>query len=191
MIPAGVYPLPGWFETAGFSAILAGFQRGEEGTLRLTEESMSMSLPSGPTGPGSSPRRTQQRWVSFDEAKARLSGRTAVVIDADTESSGRIFVSLGTAGAKVRIARRVLQGLTLVSEVQPDFVLLGTHLPDGDSAQLVARLKAGDGPRPIVVALAPGPSRAIRRRFLAAGADVFLCKPIDVHLFAQQLAREL
>ena len=36
-----------------------------------------------------------------------------------------------------------------------------------------------------------GPSRAIRRRFLAAGCDALLAKPIDVHLFAQQLAREL
>jgi DNA-binding response OmpR family regulator len=152
---------------------------------------MSTSLPSGPTGPSSRPRRTQQRWVSFDEAKARLGGRTAVMIDVDTESSGRVFVSLDTAGAKVRLARRLLQGLALVEQVQPDFVLLGTHLPDGDSAALVARLKSGDGPRPIVVALSPGPSRAIRRRFLAAGADVFLCKPIDVQLFAQQLAREL
>ena len=152
---------------------------------------MSISLPSRPASPGNPPRRTQQRWVSFDEARARLSGRTAVVIDVDTEASGRIFVSLGKAGANVRIARRVLQGMTLVDEVKPDFVLLATHLTDGDSAELVARLKAGDGPRPIVVALSPGPSRAIRRRFLAAGADVLLSKPIDVHLFAQQLAREL
>lgn len=152
---------------------------------------MSISPPSRLASPGNPPRRTQQRWVSFDEAKARLTGRKAVVIDVDTESSGRVFVSLNNAGAQVRIARRVLQGLTLVEEVKPDFVLLGTHLPDGDSAELVTRLKASGGPRPVVIALSPGPSRAIRRRFLAAGADVFLCKPIDVHLFAQQLAREL
>jgi DNA-binding response OmpR family regulator len=151
---------------------------------------MSISLPSSPSGSGPPPRRTQQRWVSFDEARARLGALTAVVIDADTESSGRVFVSLGKAGASVRLARRVLQGLTLVDEVRPDLVLLGTHLPDGDSADLVGRLKAVAGP-PLVVALAPGPSRAVRRRFLAAGCDALLCKPIDVHLFAQQLAREL
>lgn len=152
---------------------------------------MSISLPAHPASPSNPPRRTQQRWVSFDEARARLAGLGAVIIDADTESSGRVFVSLGKAGAQVRIARRVPQGLTLVDEVKPGLVLLGTHLPDGDSAEIVAHLKRGDGPKPLVVALSPTASRAIRRRFLAAGCDAFLAKPIDVHLFAQQLAREL
>lgn len=152
---------------------------------------MSISLPAQPASPPQPARRTQQRWVSFDEARAKLSGLTAVVIDGDAESSGRVFVSLGKAGANVRIARRVLQGSTLVDEVKPGLVLLATHLTDGDSAEIVARLKSGAGPHPLVVGLSPGPSRAIRRRFLAAGCDALLSKPIDVHLFAQQLAREL
>ena len=74
---------------------------------------------------------------------------------------------------------------------EPDLVIVSTTLPDADACALCTRLTAPGEPRRLVVALAPRDSRSERRRFLGAGCAGFLCKPIDVRLFAQDLARAL
>ena len=56
---------------------------------------------------------------------------------------------------------------------------------------LLSSLKSLARPAMRLVALSESGGRSERRRFLAAGCDAVMCKPIDVRLFAQQLAREL
>jgi CheY-like chemotaxis protein len=157
---------------------------------------MSIALPSRPEGPSDGapngyPRQRPVRWVSFGEARARLQGLTAVVLDPDVEASGRIFISLGQAGMNVRLARRFVLGLNLIDEVKPDLLIAATRLTDGDVLQLFTRLRAEAVRCPQLVALGGANNRLERRRFLAAGSDAFLVKPIDVRLFCQELAREL
>jgi CheY-like chemotaxis protein len=135
-------------------------------------------------------RQRPTRWVSFGEARQLLQGKTAVVLDPDVEASGRIFISLGQAGVNARLARRFALGLRLLDEVKPDLLIAATRLPDGDVLQLFTRLRAV-ARCPLLVALGNGNHRIERRRFQTAGCDAFLGKPIDVRLFAQELAREL
>jgi two-component system, cell cycle response regulator DivK len=137
------------------------------------------------------PARRVGKWVSFAEARQRLRALDAVVIDADVEVGGRIFVSLGQAGANVRLARGFVQGCQLIDEVRPHIVLLATRLPDGDAHALAQRLKSATGKVPMVVALGTPEGRGDRKRFIEVGCDAFLRKPIDVHLFALELARQL
>jgi two-component system cell cycle response regulator DivK len=137
------------------------------------------------------PARRVGKWVSFAEARQRLRGLDAVVLDADVEAGGRIFVSLGQAGAKVRLARGLVAGCKLIDEVKPHIVLIATRLLDGDAFALAQRLKAGSGKVPLVVALGTPDGRGDRKRFMEAGCDAFLRKPVDVQLFALELARQL
>jgi CheY-like chemotaxis protein len=137
------------------------------------------------------PDQRAVRWVSFPEARERLQGLTAVVLDADVESSGRIFVSLGQVGMQVRLARRFVPGLQLLDEVKPDFLLAATRLSDGDVLELFRRLTRESPRPPRLVALSGRAGRLPERRFLAAGCEIFIRKPIDVRLFAQELARQL
>ena len=137
------------------------------------------------------PARRVGKWVSFAEARQRLRALDAVVIDAEVETAGRIFVSMGQAGANVRLARGLVTGCKLIDEVQPHIVLLATRLPDGDAYELALRLKAANGKVPMVVAIGTLDGRGDRKRFLDIGCDAFLRKPIDVHLFALELARQL
>ena len=158
------------------------------------------SLPSptaAPTGgPSSTPASPAVRrlgdWVSFAEARERLHGVRVLVLDPDTEAAGKIFVSLGQVGANVRIARRAVQVQPLLLELQPELVIVGTNLPDGDAVALCAALTADTSDRrPQVVALSARNTRSERKRFVAAGCAGLVSKPIDVRLFAQELAREL
>jgi two-component system cell cycle response regulator DivK len=137
------------------------------------------------------PARRVGKWVSFAEARQRLRALDAVVIDTDVEAGGRIFVSLGQAGANVRLARGFVAGCKLIDEVRPHIVLLATRLPDGDAHALAQRLKSATGKVPLVVALGAADGRGDRKRFLEVGCDAFLRKPVDVHLFALELARQL
>src|SRR5262245_59368784 len=82
------------------------------------------------------PPRRAGKWVSFAAARPRLQALDAVVLDADVEAGGRIFVSLGQAGANVRLARGFVAGCQLIDLVRPHIVLLATWLPDGDAQAL-------------------------------------------------------
>jgi two-component system cell cycle response regulator DivK len=137
-------------------------------------------------------RRRLNDWVSFAEARELLSGLSVLVFDADTEASGRIFISLGQVGASVRLARRTIQGMRMMEELHPGLIIVSTTMPDADGLTLVRQLAAWAGPRGTrLVALGVRNTRSERRRFMGASCDGFVGKPVDVRLFAQELAREL
>jgi CheY-like chemotaxis protein len=135
--------------------------------------------------------RPAARWVTFDEARERLQGLHAVVLDPDVEASGRIFVSLGQVGVQVRLARRFNACLQLLDEVEPDLLLAATRLPDGDVLELLGRRESDPARRPRLVGLSGPTGRLAERRWQAAGCNIFIRKPIDRRLFAQELASHL
>jgi len=140
-------------------------------------------------GPGV---RRLSDWVSFAEARELLGGVSVLVFDADTEASGRIFISLGQVGASVRLARRTVQGLRLLEELRPGLVIVSTTMPDTEAMGLCRQLTDWASRRAArIVALGEPGNRSERRRFLAAACDGFVTRPVDVRLFAQELAREL
>jgi two-component system cell cycle response regulator DivK len=142
---------------------------------------------------GSAPsRRRLSDWVSFGEARELLRGVSVLVFDADTEASGRIFISLGQVGASVRLARRTIQGLRMMEELHPGLIIVSSTMPDTDVPALLRQLGAWAAPRGArLVALGARNTRSERRRFMAASCDGFVSKPVDARLFAQELAREL
>jgi DNA-binding response OmpR family regulator len=137
------------------------------------------------------PQRRLHDWVSFPEARAYLGGLGVLVIDPDTEAGGRIFISLTQVGANVRLARRAVQGIRMLDELHPDLIIVGTALPDAEPVALIRQLRAAEvGKTARLVALGARDRRSERRRFLAA-CDGYLARPVDVRLFAQDLARAL
>jgi len=72
-------------------------------------------------------------------------------------------------------------GLQSAREHRPDLLLLDLHLPDSDGAKLLMQLR--HDPRtadiPVIMLTADAQART-RERLLAAGADAFVTKPIEV-----------
>jgi two-component system cell cycle response regulator DivK len=78
-----------------------------------------------------------------------------------------------------------LSGLEMVRTLKPHIVLLDIGLPGMDGLEVVARIKADEELRHIpVIALTASAMRGDRERFLAAGCDDYLAKPVQaVELF--------
>ena len=89
---------------------------------------------------------------------------------------------LSSRGFTVYEAEDGLSGWEIVQELKPPLVLLDISLPGSiDGLEVVARIKADDALKNIwVIALTASAMRGDRERFLEAGCDDYLSKPLKV-----------
>lgn len=86
---------------------------------------------------------------------------------------------LQSQGYAVIEAEDGISGLEMVQELKPAVILLDIGLPGMDGLEVAARIKADSALRDIpVIALTASAMRGDRERFLAAGCDDYLSKPI-------------
>jgi two-component system cell cycle response regulator DivK len=70
-------------------------------------------------------------------------------------------------------------GLRLASEARPDLILMDINLPDIDGVEVTKRIKANPELKKIpVVALTANAMVGDQERFLAAGCDGYIRKPV-------------
>jgi two-component system cell cycle response regulator DivK len=80
------------------------------------------------------------------------------------------------------------RGIELALEHHPDLVLMDYQLPGMNGVEALARLRQETATADIpVVALTASAMREDRERFLAAGFDGYLTKPIDVRELGNQV----
>ncbi len=71
------------------------------------------------------------------------------------------------------------EGLRLAAEIKPDLILMDINLPDIDGAECTNRIKANPALKHIpVVALTANAMVGDKEKYLAAGCDGYLRKPI-------------
>ncbi|MCE7861825.1 MAG: response regulator [Chloroflexi bacterium] len=95
---------------------------------------------------------------------------------------------LASKGIRVVEAEDGEKGLDMVRELIPPLVLLDITLPGIDGIEVVKRMKADDVLRHIpVIAVTASAMRGDRERFLEAGCDDYLSKPIQVTELAEMV----
>ena len=73
-----------------------------------------------------------------------------------------------------------LQGYEMIQDLKPPLVLLDISLPTMDGIQIAGKVKADEELRHIpLIALTASAMRGDRERFLEAGCDDYLSKPVD------------
>ncbi len=84
------------------------------------------------------------------------------------------------------------QGLALAAEHRPDLILMDIQLPGMDGVTALGRLREDPATAGIqIIALTAFAMKDDRARFLGAGFDGYLTKPIDVRQFPEQVRHYL
>jgi two-component system cell cycle response regulator DivK len=91
-------------------------------------------------------------------------------------------------GYRTLEARTAAEGIDLAAAHLPDLILMDIQLPDLDGVTALRRLRAEPRTAAIpVVALTAFAMKGDRERFLGAGFDGYLVKPINIKEFSEQV----
>src|SRR6476620_4254589 len=119
-----------------------------------------------------------------------MTGPQILVVE-DNERNMKLFCELLQAsGYPTLEATTGESAVELALEHHPDLVLMDIQLPDIDGIEALGRLRADDrfATAP-VLALTAQAMEGDRERFLAAGFDGYLSKPVDIAEFVTTVKR--
>jgi two-component system, cell cycle response regulator DivK len=105
-----------------------------------------------------------------------------ILVVEDNEKNMKLFRDVLVATGYVTLeATTGEEAVALAAEHCPDLVLMDIQLPDIDGVEALGRLRAdGRTTRVPVIALTAQAMDGDRERFLAAGFDGYLSKPVNV-----------
>jgi two-component system, cell cycle response regulator DivK len=114
-----------------------------------------------------------------------------VLVVEDNDKNMKLFRDVLVAtGYRTLEATTGREAIDLASEHMPDLVLMDIQLPDLDGMQALQRLRADARTAPIpVVALTAQAMQGDRERFLSAGFDGYVSKPVNVHDLIETVRR--
>jgi two-component system, cell cycle response regulator DivK len=110
-----------------------------------------------------------------------MTGAQVLVVE-DNERNMKLFRDvLQASGYRILEATTGERAVELVIEHGPDLVLMDIQLPDIDGVKALDRLRANEQNASVpVLALTAQAMEGDRERFLAAGFDGYLSKPVNI-----------
>lgn len=115
-----------------------------------------------------------------------------IILCIEDNFHNRLLVNriLSSRGYTVIEAKDGIEGLEMIRSLKPPLVLLDIDLPGMDGIEVVGHVRADDQTRHIpVIALTASAMQGDRERFLNAGCDDYLSKPIQVTHLLDMVAR--
>jgi len=105
-----------------------------------------------------------------------------ILLVEDNEKNMKLFRDvLRAAGYETREATTGGRAVELAIAHEPDLVLMDVQLPELDGVEALGRLRADERTASIpVLALTAQAMHGDRERFLAAGFDGYVSKPVDI-----------
>jgi two-component system, cell cycle response regulator DivK len=110
-----------------------------------------------------------------------MAGERVLIVEDNEKNMKLVRDVLGAMGYTPLEATSAEEGLALAAAEAPALVLMDIQLPDLDGATALKRLRSDERTAGIpVLALTAQAMEGDRERFLAAGFDGYLSKPVDV-----------
>ncbi len=117
-----------------------------------------------------------------------MAGELIVIVEDNARNLKLARDLLQVKGYRTLEARNAADGIALAQAHRPDLVLMDVQLPGPDGVTALGRLRAATTTANLpVVALTAFAMKDDRARFLAAGFDGYLAKPLDVRRFPEQV----
>jgi len=142
---------------------------------------------------GKGTRKTKPAAAAAEPADAALAGRTVLLVDDDMRSAFALSKVLRAKGLKVLIAQ---DGAKALSQLQTrdhvDVVLMDIMMPGMDGYQTIGEIRKDPRfTRLPIIALTAKAMPGDRDRCLAAGADDYLTKPVDMDALRRIMAAQI
>ena len=119
-------------------------------------------------------------------------GYEVLVVEDNQQNFELVEFLLEDAGYTVRLARDAAELRSALTDHLPDLVLMDIQLPGVDGITLVEELRADPKTRKLpILAITAHAMRGDRERFLDAGCDGYIPKPIEVATFVDSIAAHL
>jgi two-component system cell cycle response regulator DivK len=118
-------------------------------------------------------------------------GKTVLVVEDNELNLELVRDVLEFNGYLVRQARTGQEGIDAARAEALDLILMDLQLPDMDGREVLAEIRALGVSREMTpsVAVTAFAMKGDEERFLAAGFDGYIAKPIDVTTFADEIQR--
>ena len=117
-----------------------------------------------------------------------MEDKTILYIEDNAHNRRIVRKLLSMFGYSVIEAEDGLQGYQMIQDLKPPLVLLDISLPTMDGIQIVGLVKANEELRHIpVIALTASAMRGDRERFLEAGCNDYLSKPVNAQELHQMV----
>jgi two-component system cell cycle response regulator DivK len=110
-----------------------------------------------------------------------MTGERILVVE-DNEKNMKLFRDvLDASGFRTLEATSGSEAVELATQETPDLVLMDIQMPDFDGVEALTRLRADDRTASIpILALTAQAMQGDRERFLEAGFDGYISKPVNV-----------
>ena len=107
--------------------------------------------------------------------------KKVLVVDDVTENRALLVETLARLGFEVVQASGGYDGLALAQSALPDLVLMDIVMPDVGGLEVIRRLrKTATGGAVPIIAISASATTEVESKAIAAGADAFLAKPVDL-----------
>jgi CheY-like chemotaxis protein len=120
--------------------------------------------------------------------------RTVLVVEDNDMNMQLVEYLLEEGGYRIVKASSGEEALTITRDGQssPDLILMDIHLPGMDGLSVVRAMKSDARTKKVpILALTAHAMRGDRDRFLEAGCDGYISKPIDVKTFLSSIEHYL
>jgi two-component system cell cycle response regulator DivK len=119
-----------------------------------------------------------------------MANELILIVEDNDKNAKLVRDVLQFRGYRTLEAATAADGIALARAEGPDLILMDIQLPDMDGVTAVERLRAEARTAAIpVIALTALAMASDRERFLAAGFDGYLAKPIDIKNFPDEVRR--
>ncbi len=113
---------------------------------------------------------------------------TILIIDDDPDALSILETFLDSIGYVVRGAAGGAEGLAMLDEIDPDAVILDVMMPGMDGWEVARRIRRHPRHADVrILMLTARASREARREGRAAGADLYMVKPVSLAGLADRL----
>ena len=146
--------------------------------------------------PGGHRRVLRQDLIHFMEefgmpipADLKEPSHFALIVDDEKDVIELLTTVLQSGEEEIEVvgAQSGVEALLIIGERKPDLLVLDIMMPGMNGLEVCEKLRAGAGTRNLnIIAVSGDHDPELRRRILAAGADLFFTKPFDMIAFRDQ-----